>query len=143
MKKLMMILVGAGVGALLLYLFDPDRGRSRRARLADQAAAEARDAAEAVKAKVEYQANVVKGMAHEIADPLRPHQPVDDDKLLSKVRSEAVGQFESGSDISVDISDGRVVITGSVDNDDAREELLKLIESVRGVQSIDDRTVVA
>lgn len=68
MRKFLIALGLLALGGLAMYLMDPDRGRSRRARLADQAEARTRDVADAVSASARHQADVVKGVAHDVAD---------------------------------------------------------------------------
>ncbi|MGH8944595.1 MAG: BON domain-containing protein [Acidimicrobiia bacterium] len=141
MKKFMGFLFGASVGMALMYLLDPERGRSRRARLADQAAAGARDIAEAVVTGVEYQKGVVKGAVHDLADNVRPERHFDDETLLQKVRSEALGRLNgSTSDLEIDITNGEVRLSGSLSSAAERDRLLELIRKVEGVSGIDDQT---
>lgn len=141
MKKTMLLGAGAVVGAIASYLFDPDRGKSRRAKLSDQAAAGVRDAAETVKAKVEYQKGVIKGAAHETAEAFESPEEVDDDTLLQKIRSEAVGPWSAShqGSVEVDIRDGNVRVTGSVGSDEERERLIERIRAVEGVENVEDR----
>ena len=139
MRKLMSLGLAAALGAAVAYMFDPDRGRSRRARLTDQASARARDAARTVKAQSEYQRGVAKGLIHEAADALRAEGAFDDDTLLQKVKSEALGYWPGSQAIEVDITDGMVRVTGAVDNESDRESLIELIRGVEGVGLIDDR----
>lgn len=138
MRKPMLVVVTAAISAALAYLFDPDRGRSRRARLSDQAAARARDAAESVKAGMEYQKGVVEGVAHEVTESLKPDRTYDDATLLQKIRSEALGYLPFSDSIEVDVSDGNVRIEGPVDNEEDRKRLIELINAVEGVNMIED-----
>jgi osmotically-inducible protein OsmY len=139
MRKLMSFGLAAALGAAAAYILDPDRGRSRRAKLADQAAARARDAAGTVKARAEYQKGVAKGLIHEAADVFKPEVAVDDEILLQKVKSEALGYWPGSKDIEVDITNGMVRISGTVGNESDRESLIQLIRKVEGVGLIDDR----
>jgi osmotically-inducible protein OsmY len=132
----------AAIGAAIAYMFDPDRGRTRRARIADQAAARARDAADAVKAKAEYQKGVAKGIIHDVTEPLRGNGSYDDDTLLQKVKSEALGYWPDSHEIEVDITNGMVRVSGTVAKESDRENLIKLIRDVEGVGLIDDRIKV-
>lgn len=141
MRRLMSFMFGASVGIALMYLMDPDRGRTRRARLADQTAARARDIAEAVQTGIEYQKGVVRGAAHDVADTLRPEQQFDDETLLQKVRSEALGRLNgSTSDLVIDISNGEVRLSGSLSTAAERDRLIELIRQVEGVSGVDDQT---
>lgn len=139
MRKLLLVAAAAATGATFAYLFDPDRGRSRRARLSDQAAARARDAAETVRAGVEYQKGVVEGVVHDVTDPLRPDKTYDDATLLQKIRSEALGYLPFSDSIEVEVSDGNVRIEGQVGGEQERRRLIELIDAVDGVNMIEDR----
>lgn len=139
MRKLMLIGIGAMLGAALAYLFDPDRGRGRRARLSDQAAARGRDLSESVRQQAEYQKGVAKGIVHEASSALRSDKEYDDETLMQKVRSEALGYWDDDADIEIDITDGMVMISGSVRDTESRDRLLRLIRRIDGVGLIDDR----
>lgn len=61
-----------GAGALLMYLFDPDRGRGRRARLSDQLTSKANRIGRAAGSKARDLRNRAQGLMHEVglAHPL-------------------------------------------------------------------------
>jgi osmotically-inducible protein OsmY len=139
MRRLSTFIIGAVVGAALAYLLDPDRGRSRRARLADQAAARSRDIAESAKQSFEYQKGVARGVAHEISEQFGPERTYDDETLRQKVRSEVLGHLDGSHHVEVDITNGMVVVTGSVDDQESHDRVLHLIGQVDGVTLIDDR----
>src|SRR4051794_16687185 len=60
-----LLLGGIGLGALLMYLFDPDRGRGRRARLGDQLTSKVNRLSEAAEAKGRDLRNRVQGVMHD------------------------------------------------------------------------------
>ena len=60
-----MLLGGIGLGAALMYLFDPERGRGRRARLSDQLASKANRLGDKAEAKARDLRNRAQGMMHE------------------------------------------------------------------------------
>jgi osmotically-inducible protein OsmY len=138
MRKISSYLLAVAVGAALAYLFDPDRGKSRRSRMSDQAAARARDVAEEAKAQAEYQKGVAKGVFHEVKKSLQPEGEFDDETLLQKIRSEALGYIDS-SGIEVDVTDGNVRVTGSIDDEKSRDRLLKLVRAVDGVGKVESQ----
>ena len=87
-----------------MCLLDPDRGRTRRAKLSDQASALARKAEEKARAQAEHQKGVVQGLAHDLTEPFRPEPDFDDETLRQKVKSEAIGRWEGPkSDVEVDV----------------------------------------
>ncbi|MDX1747114.1 MAG: YtxH domain-containing protein, partial [Halobacteriales archaeon] len=90
MWKLLKRTALVAIGAAVAYLFDPVSGRGRRARLADQAGARARETADQVRKRADYTAGQMRGAAHE-AFNRRDDEPADDAELLQKVRSEAIG----------------------------------------------------
>jgi osmotically-inducible protein OsmY len=145
MRKLLISLGLIALGGLFMYLMDPDRGRSRRARFTDQAGARSRDITDTVSAKARYQTGVVKGLVHEVADVFTPGEAnFDDETLRQKVRSEAIGPARlAGSDVQIDVSGGEVSVTGSLGDEHTRKRLIKSIERVEGVESVDDRLQVA
>lgn len=67
MGKKLRMLWGGVVGATLQYMYDPTSGRSRRARLKDQAAARVRDLTRTIGRKVRFQRGRLRGFAHEIS----------------------------------------------------------------------------
>ena len=142
MRKSLMIAIGALFGALLAYLFDPERGRTRRARLSDQAAARGRDLSESMRKTAEYQKGVIRGVIHEASDVLRSEKDYDDETLMQKVRSEALGYWDDSEDIEIDITDGMVKLSGSVSDTKSRDRLVNLIRDVDGVGLIDDRLTI-
>ncbi len=142
MKKTMLMGFGALIGAAVSYLFDPESGDARRARLRDQAAATARDAAEAAKKKFEYQKGVFKGVAHETTEMFESSENgFDDETLLQKVRSEAIGPWSVSSmgKVEVDIRDRNVTVTGSIGSQEDGQRLIERIRSVEGVEIVEDR----
>lgn len=138
MRKTLLVMGSAAVGAALAYLFDPDRGKSRRAQLSDQVKSQIRDATESVRAQADYQAGVARGAFHEAASSFEPERDFDEDTLLQKVRSEVLGHFPSDA-VEIDISDGTVRVAGSIPSSADREQLLGMIRDVEGVDTVEDR----
>jgi gas vesicle protein len=60
-----MLLGGMAAGAALMYLFDPERGRGRRARLSDQLASKANRLGDRAEARARDLRNRAQGMMHE------------------------------------------------------------------------------
>ncbi len=60
-----LLLGGIGLGALLMYLFDPDRGRGRRAMLSDQLTSKVNRLSDAAEAKARHLRNRAQGVIHE------------------------------------------------------------------------------
>lgn len=62
----MMLLAGAGIGALLMYVLDPNQGRGRRAYLRDKMVSASNNAADYVQAKSRHLTNRAQGMVSEV-----------------------------------------------------------------------------
>lgn len=139
MRKTLIAAGAAAAGAGLAYLLDPDRGRSRRVRLMDQTRARIRRGAGSVREQVDYQRGVARGLAHKVTEPLRPERSYDDTTLLQKVRSEALGPLMPSSTVDVRVSDGGIMVEGSVGSEEERARLLDSIRRVEGVHTIEDR----
>jgi hypothetical protein len=65
MKGILAILSGLGIGAGLMYLFDPNGGRRRRALIRDKAVGVSNDVRQAVTAKGHDLSNRAKGLINE------------------------------------------------------------------------------
>lgn len=133
--RFLRLLLAAGIGAAVAYLMDPVSGRSRRARLADQAASRVRRSGDEVAARVRYEMGRAKGVVHEVG----PHTDyaADDAELLQKVRSEAVGPSRArASDLEIHVDRGEVTLRGVSRDLEAEKDLIRRIESVTGVRHV-------
>src|SRR5437868_14734918 len=69
-----MLLGGIGLGAALMYLFDPERGRGRRARLSDQLASKANRLGDRAEARARDLRNRAQGLMHEAGARFRSRE---------------------------------------------------------------------
>jgi len=142
MSKFVRIVGIGAAAAAAMYLLDPERGRSRRAKLSDQAAALARKAEEKARAQAEYQKGVVQGLAHDLTEPFRPEPDFDDATLRQKVKSEAIGRWDGPkNEIDVEVVDGVVTLKGTVGAEHV-DGLIRLVKGVPGVASVNDQMSV-
>lgn len=120
------------------YLFDPVSGRGRRTRLRDQIYARARQGGRQAAKRARYRVGQARGAAHR-AMPTRPGNGViDDELLLQKVRSEALGPANAGS-VDVEVHSGVVVLRGA--DPGAERALVERIAAVNGVRRVDSRLI--
>jgi osmotically-inducible protein OsmY len=147
-KNFVKLIMAAGFGALAWHLFDPDRGRARRAQLADQAAARVREGVAQVRSTAEYQKGVAKGAVYKMTEPLRRTREFDEETLIQKVRSEALGPWKASSrspgevEIATGTTRGQIILSGIVGSEKDHAGLLEMVREVSGVDSIDDRISV-
>jgi osmotically-inducible protein OsmY len=133
-------LVGVGVGAALMYFFDPDRGRRRRALV--------RDKVEAAGDKVEMYAGKmsrdIRNRAYGVVaetKALFKHDEVTDDVLADRVRAK-LGRYpvHIGA-IEVGAHDGVVTLTGPILADEL-PTVMRAARFVRGVKGVDNQLAV-
>ena len=121
--------------ALIAYLFDPERGRGRRARAVDQAKSRMRRLQEAAERRMEYESNRLQGLKHELLSDDSPAD-IGDDELRQKIKSELIGPSQFAVD--VEVQGGRVTLSGELEEaqySDLEKKLLKM----PGVQSVVSR----
>lgn len=132
-SKAPLLLGGSAIAGLLYYLFDPRQGRGRRERLAAQAESAARGAVEATNAKLDLATDTAMGT---VADALPGDTPENDQTLIAKVRSEALGS--RWSTINVDACDGVVTLRGELADEDEIGELSDAVSGVTGVEEVEN-----
>lgn len=129
-------LVGLVLGAGLMYLLDPDRGRRRRALLRDQfvhGAHELEDLSGSALSAARDLRNRARGVAAEARGRLR-NEEVDDTILEARVRSELGRLTSHPSSVAVTAEHGRVTLTGHI----LTAEVEALVDGVQGVAGVVD-----
>ena len=131
MAPLGRVLLGAAIGAGIMYLLDPDGGRRRRALVRDQLVSAGHRASDAVGATSRDMTNRARGVVAELRGRLRREQP-DDDVLRERVRARIGSVVGHASAIETHVSDGCVTLRGPV----LTEEVDRLLRRVRGVRGV-------
>ena len=131
---------GAAVGVVTALLFDPARGRARRARLTDKAAATMRRAWRGVARQQRMIASTVAGKASAFRvgsteEAERPNDPT----LKDRVESELLGdpKVPKGS-ININAQQGIVVLRGEVPDARVRARLEKRAAAIHGVWYVEN-----
>jgi uncharacterized membrane protein len=134
------VFVGGALGALAMYLLDPQSGRRRRARARDQLVHASRVLNDAGKVTARDAAQRAQGIAAS-ARKLFDHEQVSDEALLGRVRA-ALGRVVSHPHaIEVAAGGGHVTLEGPILTREVRP-LLRAIRAVRGVRSVADQLTV-
>lgn len=128
------VLTGLGVGAGLMFLLDPERGRRRRARVRDRAVHAAHKGADALGATSRDAAHRAYGAAARVRGVLR-RDTVDDVVLVERVRARLGRVVSHPHAIAVHASDGVVTLRGPVLQAEVNR-LLRAVERIRGVREI-------
>lgn len=135
-RKTRRALITGGIGALIAYFFDPDRGRARRARTKDQVASKARRATRDAATKGRYVAGQVEGLAAEASGAGTPH-PVDDTTVKQEIRAALERLPFPTSNVNITVVDGKAELRGEVQHPDEVERVEKTVSSVPGVRTVD------
>src|SRR5918992_5550350 len=113
MNRELTLISGIGLGAALMYMLDPDRGRRRRALVRDKLASAANKTPDALGATARDLRNRARGLAAQTRS-MFAHEDVSDEVLVARVRS-AMGRVVSHpSSIEVAAKQGRVTLRGPV-----------------------------
>jgi uncharacterized membrane protein/CBS domain-containing protein len=138
MKRSITLLGAFGVGAGLMYLLDPDKGKRRRALTRDWAMHVTKAAERQARKMAHDLGNRSNGTLSEFRSVFTRHEEVSDERLGSRVRA-ALGRFTSHPHaINTSVEDGWVIVSGPILEDEA-DVLLKNLSRIKGVKTIEDR----
>jgi len=139
-REVTLLAGGIGLGAALMYMLDPDRGRRRRALLRDQLVRVAHGTPDAVGAAARDLSNRARGLAAGAGSMLSSEE-VSNEVLVARVRSKMGRVVSHPHAIEVTADQGRVTLGGPVL---AREvaHLLSCVSRVRGVAGVESRLEV-
>jgi len=138
-RKTTALIVGAGaaLGAGVMYLLDPDKGRRRRALLGDKLSKAGRTGREQLARTARDATNRAKGLAYR-QRARHAGEEVPDDVLVDRVRSEMGHLVDHPGEVTVTALGGRVTLAGTVGENEA-DELAKRIAKVPGVSGVENR----
>jgi hypothetical protein len=135
-RRLRLLIFGAGTAALVVYLFDPERGKTRRTQMKDRVGGLLRTAQQRAGRTGRRAASDVAGVKdrviHEGETP-----PPNDPALVAKVESEVMGHYPQLS-INVNAQHGVIGLRGEVSTDELRSEIEQSVRKVTGVIDVDN-----
>lgn len=140
MKRASAALLSAGIGAGVMYLMDPARGRRRRAVLRDQMNHASRKALGAMDMTARDLSNRTRGLFAELR-AMGDDEPVGDEVLRERVRSALGRSVTHPHAVEVKVVSGRVSLSGPILADEV-QRLLRRVAAVRGVQGVDNQLEV-
>jgi osmotically-inducible protein OsmY len=140
MNKKAALVGGLGLGAALMYLFDPDRGRRRRALIRDKAEGAANKAGDYAGKMSRDLRNRAYGVVAETKSIFRQEE-VTDNVLVDRVRAKLGHYSVHVGAIDVTAQNGTVTLRGPVLANEVPEVLLA-VGSVRGVKDVDNQLEV-
>jgi len=139
------VMTGAMVGAAAVYLFDPEKGRARRALLADWLGARARRGWRTVNQISARTGTTAAAFPQRMVQlrTMRP-RPADDLTLRDRVESEVFRNPDlPKGQINLDVESGVVTIRGQVENAYQIANVEKAVLKVPGVAGVENLLHVA
>ncbi|MFN7922026.1 MAG: CBS domain-containing protein [Bryobacteraceae bacterium] len=130
--------VAAGVGAGLMYLLDPNRGRARRNRIAEQASSLYHRNAEAVGKFAEDIGNRARGTVAEMRGAFACAADVPDQKLAARVKTRLGRVSTHPHALEVEAHGGVVTLHGDILMGEL-DKVLRVARRVPGVKQVDNR----
>ncbi len=140
MNKGVALVSGLGLGAALMYVFDPDRGKRRRALIRDKFEAAGNKANDLAGKMSRDLRNRVYGLAVETKSVFR-REIISDDVLVDRVRARIGRLPVHAGAIDVTANDGLVTLRGPV-LAEKLPRLLRCVRLVRGVSDVDNQLEV-
>lgn len=131
---------GMALGALAMYVADPEMGRRRRAVAQDRMRNLTSRTGEAVSGVVRDAGSRVSGLQAEASRLLGQQRvkPIDDHVLEARVRSRIGRLADQAEGIGIKARLGTVTLSGPVASTE-KSRLLELVEDIPGVDSVRDR----
>jgi hypothetical protein len=128
------ILVGAGVGAALAFMLDPQGGGRRRALVRDKVVRASRKTRDGVDATARDLANRTRGVAAATRGRFE-RDDVDDDRLVERVRAKLGRASSHPRAIDVRAEGGEVTLYGPCLAHEV-DDVVSTVAAVRGVRSV-------
>jgi gas vesicle protein len=131
------------LGAGLIWAFDPRLGRSRRAWLADKTGRFTRETGDFFRRTGKFAAGRLRGTVAGTRGYARSRwrgggEPIDDQTLCARVRSELGRVVQNMHGLEVQATDGYVVLLGEAEGSEL-ESATNLVLEMRGVRGLDNR----
>jgi uncharacterized membrane protein len=138
--KLKLILTSLGLGAGLMYFYDPQHGTRRRAMVRDKANRFVNDLDESINKAMEDSRNRARGVLSEMTAKLSD-QGAPDWILEERVRSNLGRLSAHGRAVDVRADGGRIYLSGPVLRDE-EDDIVKAAIRTRGVHGVENQLQV-
>lgn len=125
----------AGAGAAIMYFFDPEMGRTRRAKASDKIGAWFRGGSSELQRKGRYIGSTVEGKMQAASHAGQETVPPNDPALAAKIESEVFRDFPKGG-LNVNVVDGVAFLRGELDSDERISALEQAVRKVTGVVDV-------
>ncbi|MDQ6691199.1 MAG: BON domain-containing protein [Candidatus Dormibacteraeota bacterium] len=137
-RQAVLLMAGAGLGYLVAYLMDPERGRARRKELAQRASGVSRNATKTAQRTAAMATDRAAGLRSVVnRAPANPYP--DDLTLLDRVETEVFADPSiPKANINVMVVDGKAVLRGEVESEQigAIESAVRKVVGVKDVENL-------
>lgn len=133
--KAVTVPIAGALGVALGYLFDPDRGKGRRRKLADQAAGTVRRQERRALAQARYRRGRLQGKLLRAVGAGRP-KPTDDVDVKQQIHRALRAAGMRSGDITVEVSDRTAVLRGQAPSRADVDRIEQVVERVSGVREV-------
>jgi hypothetical protein len=131
--------IGAGLGAGLMYLLDPQGGRGRRAVARDKSVSAIKNGGKAAAKTSRHLGNKTKGLVSQAGSKLRGSDLMEDgEALLKQVRRKIRRTASHPMAVEVVVREGNVVLHGLILASEL-EGLLAAIRTIEGIAAIENQ----
>ncbi len=136
--SLLMLVVGVVGGAAVMYLFDPERGKRRRALLRDQADSAFDEVSDSLEGRARDAVNRVENAVHDAQPGQAQNAGVSDFTLQTRVQAQLGHYVADPGAISVAVNGGNVILGGKIHAREA-QPLIERVRTIPGVKSVENR----
>jgi len=134
-EDLLALTAGVGLGAGLMYLCDPDRGRSRRSQLMSEATGILHRSEDNLAKRGKDLLNRVQGLAVRVAEEIAPEEQPTDEVLTERIRSRMGHLVANPHEVQVHVENGVVTMEGKLAHSE-RHHLTDEVREMHGVKRI-------
>jgi hypothetical protein len=142
LRKLATSRVGLfGIGAGTMYLFDPDRGRSRRTQLVSHLEGVTRRKVRRTATGTRREAHYLEGRLKGVVARARGqghYHPESEVDLREHLRQVIHSMPVPTTDVTVEVARGRATLRGQVETLDQQAQIRDAVAAVRGVEEVED-----
>ncbi|OWW21398.1 SRPBCC family protein [Noviherbaspirillum denitrificans] len=137
-SRLAWMLGGLSLGALAMYLADPERGPQRRAQARDAMRGALSSTGDVLDVARRDLGSRVQGWRAQADTMLtRGKEQIDDQMLKARVRQKLIGAASQPGQIDIEVNQGTVTLSGTVPKHE-RQYVLDTVRRIDGVNSVQD-----
>lgn len=129
------LITSIGLGAALMYLFDPERGKARRAQIGDRVKSTASEAEQSAERLANNVRNRAAGMKARLS---KTEEAADDAVLIARIKSDLGHVIERADRVEVEASLGYVTLRGELPEGEIKKAV-ELAQSIDGVIAVDNQ----